>query len=69
MTRCSSQHLPYRDIGRISLAYTLERSGIAHTQDEVQAPPRALKPFPDVVAASNWLAHRYRLVELSKATT
>src|SRR5215475_15992274 len=29
-------HLPYREIGRISLTYTLERAGIVHTQDEVQ---------------------------------
>src|SRR4029450_13564606 len=62
------QHLPYRDIGRISLAYTLERAGIAHTQEEVPALVAAierLKPFPDVVAALERLAQRYRLVVLS----
>jgi 2-haloacid dehalogenase len=62
------QHLPYRDIGRISLAYTLERAGIAHTQDEVRvlvAAIERLKPFPDVVAALVRLAQRYRLVVLS----
>jgi 2-haloacid dehalogenase len=26
-------HIPYREIGRISLAYTLERAGVAHTQE------------------------------------
>jgi 2-haloacid dehalogenase len=62
------QHLPYREIGRISLAYTLERAGIAHTQDEVQALVAAterLQPFSDVVAALERLAQRYRLVVLS----
>jgi 2-haloacid dehalogenase len=62
------QHLPYRDIGRISLVYTLARAGIVHTQDEVQALVAAiegLKPFPDVVAALERLAQRYRLVVLS----
>src|SRR5262249_56486733 len=63
-----AQHLTYRDIGQTSLAYTLERAGIAHTQDEVQALVAAierLKPFPDVVAALEQLAQRYRLVGLS----
>lgn len=61
-------HLPYRDIGRISLSYTLERAGISHTQDEVQALVAAIErltPFPDVVAALERLALRYRLVVLS----
>ena len=58
------EHLPYREIGRISLTYTLERAGIAHTQDEVQTMVTAierLQPFPDVVAALERLAQRYRL--------
>ena len=61
-------HLPYREIGRISLSYTLERAGIAHTQDEVRALVAAieqLQPFPDVVAALTRLAPHYRLVVLS----
>jgi 2-haloacid dehalogenase len=61
-------HLPYRDIGRISLSYTLERAGIVHTPDEVQAlvaTIEQLKPFPDVIAALERLAQRYRLVVLS----
>src|SRR5262245_36137500 len=62
------EHLSYREIGRISLSYTLERAGIAHTQDEVRALVTAieqLKPFPDVVAALTRLAQHYRLVVLS----
>jgi len=62
------EHLTYREIGQISLSYTLERAGIAHTQDEVRALVTAieqLKPFPDVVAALERLAQRYRLVVLS----
>ena len=31
------EHTPYREIGRRALAYTLERAGIDHTQDEVRA--------------------------------
>ena len=62
------EHLPYREIGRISLAYTLERAGITHTQEEVQtlvAAIERLQPFPDVGAALQRLAQRYRLVVLS----
>ena len=39
----------------IAGAYTLQRAGIAHTQDEVQALVAAierLKPFPDVVTGT-----------------
>jgi 2-haloacid dehalogenase len=62
------EHLPYREISRISLTYTLERAGIAHTQDEVQTLVTAierLQPFPEVVASLERLAQRYRLVVLS----
>ena len=44
------EHTPYREIGRRALTYTLERAGIAHTQDEVQqlvAGIETLRPFPD----------------------
>jgi 2-haloacid dehalogenase len=61
-------HLPYREIGRISLSYTLERAGIPHTQDEVKslvAEIERLQPFPDVVAALERLKRRFRLVILS----
>ncbi len=61
-------HLPYREIGRISLSYTLERAGIAHTQEEVKqlvAEIERLKPFPDAVEALIRLKRKYRLVILS----
>jgi 2-haloacid dehalogenase len=61
-------HIPYREIGRISLSYTLERAGIPHTQDEVKqlvSEIERLKPFPDVVAALGRLKKKYQLVILS----
>lgn len=61
-------HIPYREIGRISLSYTLERAGIPHTQQEVKrlvAEIERLKPFPDVVEALGRLKRKYRLVILS----
>ncbi len=62
------EHTPYREIGRRALAYTLERAGIAHTQDEVKqlvAEIETLQPFPDVVAALTGLKQRYQLAILS----
>jgi 2-haloacid dehalogenase len=62
------EHTPYREIGRRALAYTLERAGIAHTQDEVKqlvAKIETLRPFPDVVPALTTLKQRYQLVILS----
>jgi 2-haloacid dehalogenase len=62
------EHIPYREIGHISLSYTLDRAGVPHTRDEVQrlvAEIERLKPFPDVVAALGRLKQRYRLVVLS----
>ena len=61
-------HIPYREIGRISLAYTLERAGVPHTQQEVKrlvSEIERLRPFPDVVAALGRLKSQYRLVVLS----
>ena len=61
-------HIPYREIGRISLSYTLERAGIAHTRPEVEklvAEIERLEPFPDVVEALARLKANYRLVILS----
>jgi 2-haloacid dehalogenase len=62
------EHIPYRRIGEISVAYTLERAGIAHTADEVSwlvAQIEKLKPFPDVPAAMEKLRTRYKLAILS----
>lgn len=61
-------HTPYRTIGERALAYTLERAGIAYTQEEVRALVsciETLKPFPDVVAALTRLKSRYELAILS----
>ena len=61
-------HSPYREIGRISLSYTLERAGVPHSQEEVRrlvAEIERLKPFPDVVEALTRLKKKYRLVILS----
>jgi len=62
------EHTPYREIGRRALTYTLERAGIAHTQDEVQqlvAGIETLRPFPDVVRALTRLKKHYPLAILS----
>ena len=62
------EHPPYREIGRRALTYTLERAGIAHTQDEVKqmvAAIESLRPFPDVVAALTRLKAHYQLAILS----
>src|SRR5580704_3332111 len=61
-------HTPYREIGRRAVTLTLERAGIAHTQDEVGrlvAQIEKLRPFDDVVEALGRLHQRYRLVILS----
>lgn len=62
------EHTPYREIGRRALTYTLERAGIAHTQDEVKqlvARIETLRPFPDVAAALTKLKAHYQLAILS----
>jgi len=62
------EHIPYREIGRISLSYTLERAGIRYTREEVErlvAEIERLEPFPEVVTALARLKQRYRLVILS----
>jgi 2-haloacid dehalogenase len=62
------EHTPYREIGRRSLAYTLERASIAHTDEEVRelvAQIACLKPFPEVPAALARIRARYPIVVLS----
>jgi 2-haloacid dehalogenase len=61
-------HIPYREIGHISLGVTLERAGILHTKEDVKrlvAEIERLEPFPDAVEALRRLKTRYRLVILS----
>jgi 2-haloacid dehalogenase len=62
------EHTPYREIGERSVAYVLERAGIAHTADEVRAlvgEIEKLRPFPEVPEALARLRRRYRLAVLS----
>ncbi len=63
------EHTPYREIGRQSVDYTLERAGIPHTMDEVNMLVSAierLRPFDDVAAGLQTLKDRgLRLVVLS----
>ena len=62
------EHTPYREIGRRALSYTLERAGIEHTRDEVDAlvgEIERLRPFPDVVHALRRLKTNYQLTILS----
>ena len=62
------EHTPYREIGHRSVAFVLERAGIAHTMDEVRdlvAEIEKLNCFPEVPAALARLQARYRLVVLS----
>lgn len=47
-------HMPYREVGRQTVHYVLDRAGIEHTDDEVAelvARIERLAPFPDVVNA------------------
>lgn len=63
------EHTPYREIGRQAVDYTLERAGIEHTRDEVDAlvsQIERLRPFADVVEGLRTLKdHGLRLVILS----
>lgn len=47
-------HTPYRQVGQLALGHTLDRAGVAHTEEEVArlvAQIERLEPFPDVVDA------------------
>ena len=62
------EHTPYREIGHGAVAYTLERAGIEHTEDEVRmlvAAIERLLPFSDVPAALAQLQRKYKIVVLS----
>jgi 2-haloacid dehalogenase len=61
-------HTPYREIGHGAVAYTMERAGISHTEDDVRMLVSAierLRPFPDVPAALAQLQQKYKIVVLS----
>jgi 2-haloacid dehalogenase len=62
------EHTPYREIGFRAVCYTLDRAGLAYTDDEVRALVSCierLKPFPDVPAALAKLRTKYKIVVLS----
>ena len=61
-------HTPYRQIGHRAVSQVMDRSGIEHTQEDVEALVGEivkLKPFPDVVAALMRLQATRKLVVLS----
>ena len=61
-------HTPYRQIGHRAVSQVMDRSGIAHTQAEVEwlvSQIEKLVPFPDVRAALARLGARYKLAILS----
>ena len=61
-------HMPYREIGHLSVRQVMERAGIAHTEDEVRGLVAAIERltcFPEVPAALAKLHTRYQLAVLS----
>jgi len=65
---CDTGHTPYREIGRRAVSYTMDRAGIACTDDEARmlvAAIERLPAFPEVPAALARLATRFRLAILS----
>jgi 2-haloacid dehalogenase len=62
------RHMPYREIGHLSVAQVMRRAGIPHDQEEVRylvSCIERLKPFPEVPAALARLKTRYKIVVLS----
>jgi 2-haloacid dehalogenase len=62
------QHIPYREIGHLSVRQVLTRARIEHTEDEVRwlvSCIERLKCFPEVPEALARLQTRYKLVALS----
>ena len=62
------QHMPYREIGHLSVRQVMDRAGIAHTEDDVRtlvAAIERLECFPEVPEALARLQASYRLVVLS----
>jgi 2-haloacid dehalogenase len=62
------EHTPYREIGHRSVAFVMERAGIAHTMDDARylvSQIEKLKCFPEVPAALARLQMRYKLIVLS----
>src|SRR3978361_1274621 len=62
------EHMPYREIGHLSVRQVMDRAGIPHTEDDVRtlvAAIERLECFPEVPAALARLRTRYKLVGLS----
>src|SRR3954451_25324676 len=62
------EHMPYREIGHLSVRQVMDRAGIAHTEDDVRALVAAierLRCFREVPDALARLHRRYKLVVLS----
>lgn len=62
------EHMPYREIGHLSVRQVMDRAGIAHTEDEVRALVAAierLQCFPEVPEALGRLHARFKLAVLS----
>ena len=62
------QHIPYREIGHLSVTQVLRRAGIEHTSAEVEALVASierLKPFPEIPAALDRLRTKYQIAVLS----
>lgn len=62
------EHMPYREIGHLSLGHVLTRAHIEHTEDEVRwlvSCIERLKCFPEVPEALARLQTKYRIVVLS----
>jgi 2-haloacid dehalogenase len=62
------EHMPYREIGHLSVRQVMDRAGIAHTEDDVRSLVAAierLQCFPEVAEALDRLQARYKLVVLS----
>ena len=62
------QHMPYREIGHLSVTQVLRRAGIAHTAEEVHALVASierLKPFPEIPAALDRLRTKFKIAVLS----
>ena len=67
-TLLHKQHIPYREIGHLSVTQVLNRAGIEHTRAEVEALVESivrLKPFPEIPAALERLRTKYKIAVLS----
>jgi 2-haloacid dehalogenase len=62
------QHMPYREIGHLSVRQVMDRAGIAHSKEEVHALVAAIERLPcfsEVPEALARLQKAYKLVVLS----